>query len=207
MGTHPIFESDFDCLTEMGDAEPVVDPPPVQREEETKLNFLTVGYLGFRDFMAANGWYCLFGLILIAFIIKNLESRYQKIVDRWEVAKAKKNPDQFVDFESARLARLEKLQSQHDQQAKLKKLRNEEIEKEKRERIEAARENGGGKATMAKWEENKKDKIIKKNETNPTKTIKKESKPRLRGEYSPLTGSGGGNCKFVPGRKGPAKGG
>merc|ERR1711990_1172320 len=92
MGTHPIFESDFDCLTEMGDAEPVVDPPPVQREEETKLNFLTVGYLGFRDFMAANGWYCLFGLILIAFIIKNLESRYQKIVDWWEVAKAKKIP-------------------------------------------------------------------------------------------------------------------
>ena len=65
--------------------------------------------------MAANGWYCLFGLILIAFIIKNLESRYQKIIDWWEVAKAKKNPDQFVDFESARLARLEKLQAQHDQ--------------------------------------------------------------------------------------------
>ena len=63
----------------------------------------------------------------------------------------------------------------------MKKLRNEEIEKEKRERIEAARENGGGKATMAKWEENKKNKIIK-NETN-SKPIKKDPKPRLRGEY------------------------
>ena len=126
-----IFQNLFIFLIlDMGDAEPVVDPPPVQREEELKLNFLTglllysiwslyqfylVGYLGFRDFMAANGWYCLFGLILIAFIIKNLESRYQKIIDWWEVAKAKKNPDQFVDFESARLARLEKLQAQHDQ--------------------------------------------------------------------------------------------
>jgi len=30
MGTHPIFESDFDCLTEMSDSGPEVEPnvPP-----------------------------------------------------------------------------------------------------------------------------------------------------------------------------------
>ena len=37
------------------------------------------------------------------------------MIDWWEVARAKKDPDQFVDFESARLARLEKLQAEHDE--------------------------------------------------------------------------------------------
>ena len=40
----------------------------------------------------------------------------------------------------------------------------------------------------------------------PTKSGLKP-KARLRGEYNPMTGSGGGTCKFTPGRKGPSRGG
>ena len=121
------------------------------------------------------------------------------MIDWWEVARAKKDPDQFVDFESARLARLEKLQAEHDevkillgslkilkliQHAKVRKLREEEIEKERRERIEAARENGGGKATMAKWESERKGKNIEHTSDQSKKPIKSVPKSnRLRGEY------------------------
>merc|ERR1712113_106199 len=209
MGTHPIFESDFDCLTEMGDAEPIGEPPPVeQNTQPPTMNFLTAAYLGASNFMALYGWYLVFTFVLLAFVIKNLESKYQKMMDWWEVARAKKDPDQFVDFESARLARLERLQVEHDEHAKVRKLREEELEKERRERIEAARENGGGKATMAKWESERKGKNIENTSDQPKKPIKSLPKSnRLRGEYSPLTGAGGGSSKFVSSRKGPAKGG
>ena len=39
----------------------------------------------------------------------------------------------------------------------------------------------------------------------PVKSTK--PKPRLRGEYNPLTGAGGGSSKFSSGRKAPSRGG
>ena len=65
---------------------------------------------------------------------------------------------------------------------------------------------------MARWEAEQKAKTG----PEPTKahTIRDgpvkpptKSKPRLRGEYNPMTGSGGGASRFKPGRAAPKRGG
>merc|ERR1712241_1486630 len=207
MGTHPIFESDFDCLTEKMD-----DPPPEAPEQEAPPPSMPVlEFYNFAcNFMAQNGWYILFGLVIFCLIKKNVDAYLLKLRDWWMVAQIKKDPDQFQHLEEDRLSRIERLQRELDAKAAAKKARQDEIDAARREREEAARENGGGKESMARWEAAQKSKTT----PEPTKahTIRdgpvkppSKSKPRLRGEYNPMTGSGGGASRFKPNRAAPKR--
>jgi len=211
MGTHPIFESDFDCLTDMSD-QAEQDGTVGQKAEEPSMPVFHV-YKFVCDFMAQNGWYVLFAIAVLCLLKKNLDSYFQKLQDWWMVAQIKKDPDTFQNIEEDRMSRIERLQKKLDVQAAAKKARQDEIDAARKEREEAARINGGGKESMARWEaEQRKKKGEPEPSTSntirdgPTKSGLKP-KARLRGEYNPMTGSGGGTCKFTPGRKGPSRGG
>merc|ERR1712021_110505 len=75
MGTHPIFESDFDCLTvKMAD---VPDPPPpnAPAPEAAPPSMPVLDTYNFAcDFMAKNSWFILFGLIVFCLIKKNVDA-------------------------------------------------------------------------------------------------------------------------------------
>merc|ERR1712123_97446 len=213
MGTHPIFESDFDCLTvKMAD---VPDPPPpnAPAPEAAPPSMPVLDMYNFAcDFMAKNGWFILFGLIVFCLIKKNVDAYLLKLRDWWQVAQIKKDPDQFQHLEEDRMSRIERMQREINAKAAAKKARQDEIDAVRKEREEAARDNGGGKESMARWEAEQKVKTSPEASTShtirdgPVKPPSK-SKPRLRGEYNPMTGSGGGACKFTPGRAAPKRGG
>jgi len=212
MGTHPIFESDFDCLTEMSDGGSEVDPnlAPVQEEQVTPS--ITGGFLFSVEFFQKYGWYIVFALIAFSFVKKNLERHLQAFREWQEVASIKKNPDQFQSMEEARMARLERLQAQSDAAAQVKAKRDSELANLRQERIEAARENGGGKESMARWEEaKKKDNLptLTGNTTRGATVTEKKQKPKFnwRDDYNPMTGAGGGASKFKPNRAQPKRGG
>merc|ERR1712212_69514 len=214
MGTHPIFESDFDCLTEMSDGGSEVDPnlAPVQEEQVTPS--ITGGFMFSVEFLQKYGWYIVFALIAFSLVKKNLE-RHLKAFREWqEVASIKKNPDQFQSMEEARMARLERLQAQSDSAAKVKQERDNELAQLRQERIEAARENGGGKESMARWEEAKqKDNLTSmtghttRGATVTETSNKPKAKFNFRGEYNPMTGNGAGASKFKSNRAQPKRGG
>merc|ERR1712136_492917 len=183
MGTHPIFESDFDCLTEMSDAGSEVDPNTAPHQDPLTAP-ITDGYMFSVVFLQKYGWYIIFGLIALSFVKKNLERHIQAFREWQEVASIKKNPDQFQSMDEARMARLERLQAQSDAAAQVKAERDAELAKIRQERIEAARENGGGKESMARWEEAKK-----------------------KDNLTSMTGNGAGASKFKPNRAQPKRGG
>lgn len=201
----------------MGDAapDPDVPPPPEPVEQPVPPPSMPVLELyNFAcNFMAQNGWYILFGLIVFCLIKKNVDAYLLKLRDWWQVAQIKKDPDQFQHLEEDRMSRIERMQRELDAKAAAKKARQDEIDAVRKEREEAARENGGGKESMARWEAEQKAKSVPdapKSHTirdGPVKPPSKSNKPRLRGEYNPMTGSGGGTCKFTPGRSAPKRGG
>jgi len=211
MGTHPIFESDFDCLTDMSDQPPNDGGGGAQAApEQPSMPVLDV-YNFACQFMAQNGWYMLFAFVIFCLIKKNVDAYLLKLQDWWQVAQIKKDPDSFQSFEEDRMAHLERMQRELDAKAAAKKARQDEIDAARREREEAARENGGGKESMARWEAEQKSKKAPEEpkahtiRDGPVKSTK--PKPRLRGEYNPLTGAGGGASKFSSGRKAPSRGG
>ena len=143
-------------------------------------------------------------------------------------------------MDEARMARLERLQAQSDavsydfisgcslnqsnsirvsvnlslQAAQVKAERDAELAKIRQERIDAARENGGGKESMARWEEAKKKNNLTSMTGHTTRgaTVTETSnkpKPKFnfRGEYNPMTGNGAGASKFKPNRAQPKRGG
>merc|ERR1712156_889168 len=73
MGTHPIFESDFDCLTEMSDAGSVEVDPNLAPKQDQATAPITGGYMFSVVFLQKYGWYIVFGLIALSFLKKNLE--------------------------------------------------------------------------------------------------------------------------------------
>merc|ERR1711931_282288 len=193
MGTHPIFESDFDCLTEMSDSVPEVEPNvPPQQDPVTAP--ITDGYMFSVVFLQKYGWYIIFGLIALSFAKKNLERHIQAFREWQEVASIKKNPDQFQSMDEARMARLERLQAQSDAAAQVKAERDAELAKIRQERTDAARENGGGKESMARWEEAKKNDNLSTMTGNTTRgatvteKTNKTKKPKFnwRDDYNPM---------------------
>merc|ERR1712131_293769 len=171
MGTHPIFESDFDCLTEMSDAGSEVDPNMAPHQDPVTAP-ITDGYMFSVVFLQKYGWYIIFGLIALSFVKKNLERHIQAFREWQEVAKIRQ------------------------------------------ERIKAARENGGGKESMARWEEAKKKDNLTSMTGHTTRgatvtetSNKPKAKFNFRGEYNPMTGNGAGASKFKPNRAQPKRGG
>merc|ERR1711962_70212 len=214
MGTHPIFESDFDCLTEMSDAGSVEVDPNLAPQQDHATAPITGGYMFSVVFLQKYGWYIVFGLIALSFLKKNLERHLQAFREWQEVASIKKNPDQFQSMDDARMARLERLQAQSDAAAQVKAERGAELAKLRQERIEAARENGGGKESMARWEEAKKKDNLTSMTGHTTRgatvtetSNKPKAKFNFRGEYNPMTGNGAGASKFKPNRAQPKRGG
>ena len=173
--------------------------------------------------------------------ISGLVNRLFQAFREWqEVASIKKNPDQFQSMDEARMARLERLQAQSDavsasfifsydlhqsksirvsinislQAAQVKAERDAELAKIRQERIDAARENGGGKESMARWEEAKKKDNLTSMTGHTTRgatvtetSNKPKAKFNFRGEYNPMTGNGAGASKFKPNRAQPKRGG
>jgi hypothetical protein len=87
-------------------------------------------------------------------------------------------------------------------------------QKNRQERIDAARENGGGKESMARWEEAKKKDNLTSMTGHTTRgatvtetSNKPKAKFNFRGEYNPMTGNGAGASKFKPNRAQPKRGG
>merc|ERR1712227_821613 len=125
MGTHPIFESDFDCLTEMEEA--IVDPgpdelpaaDPVEQPQQPTQNMDAVfsALTTICNFLAANGWYIVFGVAILSIVWKNLEKKVEKARRLYQDAQIKKNPDTYQKQEEDRMARLERLQKQYDEKA------------------------------------------------------------------------------------------
>jgi len=112
------------------------------------------------------------------------------------------------------MARLERLQAQSDAAAQVKAERDAELSKIRQERIDAARENGGGKESMARWEEAKKKDNLTSMTGHTTRgatvtetSNKPKAKFNFRGEYNPMTGNGAGASKFKPNRAQPKRGG
>ena len=100
------------------------------------------------------------------------------------------------------------------QAAQVKAKRDAELAKIRQERIDAARENGGGKESMARWEEaKKKDNLTSMtgHTTRGATVTETSNKPKpkfnFRGEYNPMTGNGAGASKFKPNRAQPKRGG
>lgn len=183
---------------------------PVERPEPNTL-LVQQYYLFCTQFMAQNGWYIVFALIVFAFFKKNIEGYLAAWQEWWEVAQIKKDPDQFQRHEDDRMAKLERLQRDLDIKAAAHKARVDAIEEERRARAEAARANGGGKETMARWEEERNKGT---EETPKAHTIRKGAvkdmprKPRMRGEYNPMTGDGGGaSNRFKSSRASQPRGG
>merc|ERR1711892_395714 len=115
MGTHPIFESDFDCLTvKMADVPNAPQAAPPSMPVLDMYNFAC-------DFMAKNGWFILFGLIVFWLIKKNVDAYLLKLRDWWQVAQIKKDPDQFQHLEEDRMSRIERMQREINAKAAAKK--------------------------------------------------------------------------------------
>merc|ERR1712228_351619 len=218
MGTHPIFESDFDCLTEMGDIPdpgampPVEDPTPVQ-ENPTPVDPVFTAHMTISNFFANYGWYLLFGFVVFSIVWKNLEKKLEQLRRAWEDAKIKKDPDSYHAQEEDRMSRLERLQAQYDKQAIIRKEREEEIAAARRERDEA-KEQCKGKESMKRWEEGQIKLTNKTGNTTgsdeqpkkPTTTQRKKPSTFKRAEYNPLMGAGGGGG-FKSNRPKPRGGG
>merc|ERR1711990_641900 len=211
MGTHPIFESDFDCLTDQKWMNQKHHHRQKRHQSSLACPFWTFTILRVISWLKTAGT-CSLGWSFFCLIKKNVDAYLLKLRDWWAVAQIKKDPDQFQHLEEDRLSRIERLQRELDAKAAAKKARQDEIDAARREREDAARENGGGRESMARWEAEQKAKTT----TEPTKahTIRdgpvkppSKSKPRLRGEYNPMTGSGGGASRFKPNRAAPKRGG
>jgi len=198
MGTHPIFEADFDCLTEMEEA--IVDPgpdelpaaDPVEQPQQPTQNMDAVfsAHTTICNFLAANGWYIVFGVAILSIVWKNLEKKVEKARRMYQDAQIKKNPDTYQKQEEDRMARLERLQKQYDEKAVVRAEREKEIEAARKERDQAAAKLGG-KESLKRWEEEKNPKSETENKTTGATQRKKPSTFK-RAEFNPLMGSGGG---------------
>merc|ERR1712130_94598 len=96
MGTHPIFESDFDCLTEMGDAAPEQEPQDPnalpQGPQGQNVDALFTAHVSVLNFFAANGWYIVFAFVIFSLLWKNLEGRLEALRRSWQDAQIKRTP-------------------------------------------------------------------------------------------------------------------
>merc|ERR1712227_838088 len=168
MGTHPIFESDFDCLTEMEEA--IVDPgpdelpaaDPVEQPQQPTQNMDAVfsAHTTICNFLAANGWYIVFGVAILSIVWKNLEKKVEKARRLYQDAQIKKNPDTY--------------QKQEDEKAVIRAEREKEIEAARKERDQAAAKLGG-KESLKRWEEEKNPKSETENKTTGATQRKKPS--------------------------------
>merc|ERR1712130_12353 len=209
MGTHPIFESDFDCLTEMGDAAPEQEPQDPnalpQGPQGQNVDALFTAHVSVLNFFAANGWYIVFAFVIFSLLWKNLEGRLEALRRSWQDAQIKKDPDVYCQEEERRMARLAQIQVQYDQAALVRKEREAEIAAARKERDEAALK-CKGKESMKRWQDeqsgqNSTDKADEK----PQTTQRKKPSTFKRAEYNPLMGSGGSGG-FKSNRR-PARGG
>jgi len=209
MGTHPIFESDFDCLTEMGDAPPEHQDPNIPQQDPNvppqNVDALFTAHVSVLNFFAANGWYIVFAFVIFSFLWKNLEARLEALRRSWQDAQIKKDPDAYYQEEEKRMARLAKIQAQYDQAALVRKEREAEIAAARKERDEAALKHKG-KESMKRWQDEQSGQNeAEQTDEKPKTTQRKKPSTFKRAEYNPLMGSGGSGG-FKSTRR-PARGG
>ncbi|XP_047493336.1 selenoprotein S-like isoform X2 [Penaeus chinensis] len=158
------------------------------------------------------GWYVV-GLSALGYFVW---LRLRPKVNQWkeqrerdqEAAELHKNPDKVLARERAIEAARQRMQEEYNKRAVAHAEKVQEVEEKKRqERIED-------------WERHERGEGYR-NKTRHTGTAapaavvpgpsasqsKPSGKPRLRPEYNPLTGEGGGSCRFRPDRRGPSAGG
>ncbi|CBY34439.1 unnamed protein product [Oikopleura dioica] len=189
-----------------------VEPPPADQganEAPQGLPIITQAFGNISAFFAAYGWYMVAGFVVFSFIWKNLEERIARFQRSIEDGRIKKDPDTINKMEEERFARLERLQKELDEKALIKKAREDEIAAERAER-EKLRQNLKGRASVARYEEEKAGKAgnsSKETAKKSTSGAKQRGSTFKRSDYNPLTGAGGGSSRFSSGRKGPSRGG
>jgi hypothetical protein len=93
------------------------------------------------------------------------------------------------------------ISSFYRQKALIKKAREDEIAAERAER-ENLRQNLKGRASVARYEEEKAAKAANSSKASAQKSTsgaKQRGSTFKRGDYNPLTGAGGGSSKFTSG--------
>jgi len=189
-----------------------VEPPPADQganEAPQGLPIITQAFGNVSAFFAAYGWYMVAGFVVFSFIWKNLEEKIARFQRSIEDGRIKKDPDTINKMEEERFVRLERLQKELDEKALIKKAREDEIAAERAER-ENLRQNLKGRASVARYEEEKAAKAGNSSNASAQKSTsgaKQRGSTFKRGDYNPLTGAGGGSSKFTSGRKGPSRGG
>jgi len=188
------------------DPPPPADPPVVEPQQPPTQNMDVVftAHTDICNFLAANGWYILFGVAILSIIWKNLEKKVEKARRMYQDAQIKKNPDTYQKQEEDRMARLERLQKQYDEKAVVRAEREKEIEAARKER-DQAKAQLGGKESLKRWEESKNPNSDESEKKTTGATQRKKPTTFKRADFNPLMGSGGGGGGFKPSR--PKRGG
>ncbi|XP_063585024.1 selenoprotein S-like isoform X1 [Penaeus indicus] len=156
------------------------------------------------------GWYVV-GLSALGYF---LWLRLRPKVNQWkeqrerdqEAAELHKNPDKVLARERAIEAARQRMQEEYNKRAIAHAEKVQEVEEKKRqERIEDWERHERGEGYRNKTRHTAAPAAAV---PGPSASQSKPSgKPRLRPEYNPLTGEGGGSCRFRPDRRGPSAGG
>jgi len=157
--------------------------------------------------ISSYGWHVVVLSILGMIVYQKMKPKIQNWQEQREAAEYHKNPDKVLARERAIDAARLKLQEQYNQRAQEAAIVQEEKhkqleEKKRREKIEdwERHERGEGYRNRTKAPE-----------ASPTSeeaaVLKPKNKARLRPEYNPMTGEGGGSSRYVPSRRGPSAGG
>lgn len=119
-----------------------------------------------------------------------------------EAAEYHKNPDKILERERAVDSARLRMQEDYNKRAQLHAEKIKEMEEKKRQdRIEDWDRHQRGEGYRNKT------KLNIASEPSTSTTAKASGKPRLRPEYNPLTGEGGGSSRYRPDRRGPVGGG
>lgn len=161
-------------------------------------------------FLSQYGWYCVFGLIVLAFLL----SKIQPTISQWlkkreeeeQLAFYKKNPDLAFQRQEAMERARRKLQEQHDSAAQIHAEKQKQLEEEKRQRkIEDWENHLQGKSYKSKVYKPSEEAKSSTSQSKPKKDGGK--KPFRRSDYNPLMGDFSGGSSFRPARRGGASGG